>query len=475
MSKAKSKTRFKLIAPPASKPEPSSRDFYDRLRESTTAEKAVAVLNKRHFVITVGTAAHVVVGEERFDRGEGLRLFPFAEFRKRYLPYGFEYKANGHTKWLDVGSIYVRHPDRRHFDGQLVFRPTGSPFHFNEHDDYNLWRGLATKEKRGDWSLLQAHIRENLCRGNEEHYVYLLNWMALLVQQPGRLPGVAICLHGGEGTGKTAFYEYLAALFHREHVQHITKRDHLVGRFNAHLSAKVLALADEATFAGDKQILGELKAIITEPERTVERKGIDATTEENCLHLIMASNNEWFLHAAQDARRYFVLNVSDAHAQDTVYFDAITAQQRAGGREAMLYDLQHRDLSRFNPRHVPRTDALREQIDRSREPHETWWKERLTEAMPGTWQERQVKKELYRAYAEWMDQMRATRRLPPELLSKYFVRLYGKDVVAPHRVRVAHHQQWAYTFPPLTEARARFDPHEEWPEPTLLWRKRKRP
>src|SRR5262245_33255406 len=116
MPKKKSKLRL-IPAPRSTRPYTSSKAFYDRLRARNTAEKAVAVLNERHFVISVGTAAHVVVGEERFDRGEGLRLYPFAEFRKRYLPFGFEYKNNGHTKWLDVGSIYVRHPERRHYDG----------------------------------------------------------------------------------------------------------------------------------------------------------------------------------------------------------------------------------------------------------------------------------------------------------------------------------------------------------------------
>jgi hypothetical protein len=56
--------------------------------------------------------------------------------------------------------------------------------------------------------------------------------------------------------------------------------------------------------------------------------------------------------------------------QNHDYFKAIVDQMEHGGREAMLYDLQHADLSNFNPRQIPMTDALQDQkfrsMDRSR-------------------------------------------------------------------------------------------------------------
>lgn len=41
--------------------------------------------------------------------------------------------------------------------------------------------------------------------------------------------------------------------------------------------------ADETLWAGDKRSVGALKRLITEPTLTIERKGIDAVQEKNCV------------------------------------------------------------------------------------------------------------------------------------------------------------------------------------------------
>jgi hypothetical protein len=80
----------------------------------------------------------------------------------------------------------------------------------------------------------------------------------------------------------------------------------------------------------------------------------------------MSSNADWVVPAGADARRYFVLNVSDAQMQKTDYFAAISKQMENGGREALLQFLLHRDLSGFEVRRVPQTDALAQQKAHSR-------------------------------------------------------------------------------------------------------------
>jgi hypothetical protein len=276
---------------------------------------------------------------------------------------------------------------------------------------------------------------------------------------------VAVCLHGEEGTGKGAFWAYFSALFPREHTIQVTNTRHLVGNFNALLSGRVLVFADEAFFAGDKTAIGALHGLITEPRLVIERKGIDPSDEDNCTHLIIASNHKWIVHASKHARRYFVLNVSDKHRRDTTYFDKMTREQENGGREAMLHELMARDLSKFNPYHVPQTEGLRDQIEWSREPHEAWWKEKLMDASPATWQTSQVKEVLHRDYCDWMRRMQKRHTLTPELLSKFFTGLYGQSILA--RRRGDGRRRHVYMFPPLADCRRRFDPNEAWPDAVL--------
>jgi hypothetical protein len=93
---------------------------------------------------------------------------------------------------------------------------------------------------------------------------------------------------------------------------------------------------------------------------------IRSATSSSTGHLIMSSNSDWVVPAGADARRYFMLNVSDAHMQDHKYFAAIAKQMDDGGRQALLYFLINRDLSRFDVRCVPQTEALAEQKAHSR-------------------------------------------------------------------------------------------------------------
>jgi hypothetical protein len=184
--------------------------------------------------------------------------------------------------------------------------------------------------------------------------------MAHAAQNPGRQVEVALVMQGKEGTGKGVTAKELGRLF-GAHFRHISQAGHLTGHFNAHLQQCSVLFADEAFFAGNRSHEGILKALITEETLIIEPKGLDAFAVRNCLHLIMSSNAEWVIPASADARRYFVLAVADHHKQDHAYFAAITREMDNGGREALLYELLNRDLSSFNVRDVPQTDALADQ------------------------------------------------------------------------------------------------------------------
>jgi hypothetical protein len=172
-------------------------------------------------------------------------------------------------------------------------------------------------------------------------------------------------MRGKEGVGKGVMAKQYGALF-GPHFRHVVQASHLVGHFNAHLQQCSVLFADEAFFAGDRSHESVLKALVTEETLLIEPKGVDPFPVRNCLHIIMASNSDWVIPAGADARRYFVLNVGDARKQDGAYFAAIAQQMESGGREALLDYLRRRDLSQFNVRLVPQTEALAEQKQHSR-------------------------------------------------------------------------------------------------------------
>ena len=78
---------------------------------------------------------------------------------------------------------------------------------------HNLWQGFAVDPKEGDaHKPLLRHLYKYVCRSDGDLYRWLISWLANIVQEPGRKPGVAIALLGDQGAGKTILYRYLAAM-----------------------------------------------------------------------------------------------------------------------------------------------------------------------------------------------------------------------------------------------------------------------
>jgi hypothetical protein len=261
----------------------------------------------------------------------------------------------GNEIWRDLGSAWIAHRNRRTYR-EIALIPDGSC----PPGVFNLWRGFEVDPKPGSWGMLELHLREVICSGNEDHYCWLRGWIAYCVQNPGKQAEVAVVLRGLKGTGKGMLGRMLMRIF-RNHSLHITNSKHLVGNFNAHLVDALFLFLDEAFWAGDKQGEGILKPLITEPTIMIEPKGIDSFQMPNRLAILMASNNDWVVPASADERRYFVLDVSDRRKGDVDYFrklsDAIEGEELA----AMLHDLLALDLSGWNHRAAPHTAALNHQ------------------------------------------------------------------------------------------------------------------
>jgi hypothetical protein len=324
----------------------------EKMRE---ADALVAELNTEYAVVCTGGktfAAHFGVDDAR--QCQKVAYFSKHDFELRL--------ANRDTtnpdtdKPAKLAKVWLAHPQRRQYLGGVTLAPLREV----PEDTLNLWRGFSVAPRAGDWSLLRTHILENICSGNRLWFDYLMDWLARLVQVPGEPGQVAIAMRGKKGVGKGKFACWVGRLM-RDHFFHATQSEHVVGKFNSHLLDTVLLFADEALFAADPRNEKILNGLITEETRTSEQKFMPAITVPNYLHLVMATNSTWAVPATENERRYFVLDVSDAHMQDLPYFAAIDRQMESGGAEAMLHELHHRDISNFEVRRVPRTAALAEQ------------------------------------------------------------------------------------------------------------------
>ncbi|MCY2961817.1 MAG: DUF5906 domain-containing protein [Planctomycetota bacterium] len=345
-----------------------ARRQVDRAYAEAEDDPLLSEINSRHASVIVGGSSRVLreSWDPLFERRtvEYLHKEAFKDFwntRRVAVPV-----AKGKVEEVPAGEWWFRHRLRRSYEdvnyAPGVELPEGI---------YNLWQGLAVSPSDdGDCGLYLAHVREVICGGIEEHYDYLIRWMAYAVQRPGEPGHVAVVLRGLKGTGKGVFAWHFGRLWGRHFVQ-ITNPDHLT-KFNSLIEAASVVFLDEATRPNDKRHESILKGMVTEDTVKVERKGIDVVDRKNVLHLILASNDLSVVKATGDERRYFVLDVSDARRGQHVYFEAIERQMLSGGYGALLKMLLAMDLSGFNVRRAPRTAALQDQVHRNLEPKDQW-------------------------------------------------------------------------------------------------------
>jgi len=265
---------------------------------------------------------------------------------------------------MRVAELWLNSRDRRQYEG-VDFAPAGQA----EPGHYNLWTGWGVEPKDGCCEKFLAHIFNNVCGGNEDYYRYVLAWFADIIQNPAKLKGVALVLRGHKGTGKSKVAEVMRKIIGRHSIT-VSHGEQLIGKFNAHLVSKMLIVAEESFWSGDKRAEGPLKHMITAGTATVEMKGKDSFEVPSFSRVMLITNSEWAVPATSDERRYAVFDVGDTNRGDHAYFAAIDAEMAKGGYEALFTLLQKFDLSTVDLRKVPETAGLRAQRERSLEPHD---------------------------------------------------------------------------------------------------------
>jgi Family of unknown function (DUF5906) len=434
------------------------REEHDR-RASEEENAVVAQLNETYALVIVGDKTAVM----KTSTEEGVQIISVVAFTT-WLENQFVYHGDGRES---LGRYWLSHPERRQYEG-LVFAPKRDVPGY-----YNLWQGFAVEPRAGDCSKFKAHLRDNVCGGDQTNYDWLFGFFADIFQNPGEKKGSAVALKGKEGVGKSKVGETFGSLLGR-HYRLVSEPRYVTGRFNSHVAQLLLLHADEAFWAGDRSAEGKLKDMITGKQHPIEFKGKEAIWVDNHSRMLATGNNEWVVPAGFDARRWLVLTVDDAHQEDHEYFAAIDEEMNNGGREALLYELLHFDLSKINLRSVPKTKELFEQKEKTFTIDQTWWYDVLQRGeLPDLKNGCECPKHLLHAdYLTRTERLgrRADRRSSETALGMFLSKMVGPSLNP--NARDADNRRF-YRFPPLKDCRARFAEltHHaiEWSDPDAVW------
>lgn len=447
----------------------------ERARENAV-DPQLARLNDRYAVVTIGGKQRVIyeMRDSTLNRYK-LVMMTFEDFQKKYMNQLVKCgeDAKGNPRLIPLGKWWLCHPQRRQFE-EVVFSP-GKEMP----EAYNMWRGFACEARPGNkHEAFLEHIRKNVCGNEEDLFQYTIGWMASAVQRPSKPGETALVLRGDQGVGKGFLARTFGALFGR-HFLHVSNALHLTGNFNVHLRDCVVLFADEAFYAGDKRHASTLKTLVTERSIMVTPKGVDSEMKANCLHIIMASNEDWVVPAGPMERRFCVLDVGKENIQDSVYFGKIADEMEDGGYEHMLHFLLTYDLRGFEVRDLPKTKALREQKVHSLSPMEGWWYHKLEEGKllveHDGWKRTVLCEELTEDYVEYARTFNIMgKRGTPTALGRFLndkacpwvQKRQGNGTVMLGDRTI--HRPYYYTFPPLEELRKwwdeKFGTTHKWPE-----------
>ena len=412
----------------------------------------VEELNLKHFVTMIGGKTTVVneVHDPAMERN--ILTYSSPTDFKNYYSNRF---ITIDDRPVSIGHHWFKHPLRRQFPGITFMPGETSPYMGN----YNLWKGFNVSPKAFNptepdnvegFSIFWDHIINNIANGNDKSAMYVIGWMADMVQHPRKRLGVSLVLRSDEqGTGKGLFAKIFGHLFGK-HYLHVTNPRHLTGNFNAHLIDCLLLFADEAFWAGDKSAEGALKTLITEELRAVEIKGKDVFQARNFTRLLIASNKSWVVPSELHDRRFVILDVNPQRKRDTEYFGKMIKQMESGGYEALLWFLLNLEIKVDLRNCMPNTSAMNDSKVQSMSPVQSFWYECLVEGMFGTdqnWEGPHTKTFIHMLFRE---QSRKNEHFSKEVFAKELKKLVALEETRPRKER-------CWRFPPLEECRNHFE------------------
>lgn len=229
----------------------------------------------------------------------------------------------------------------------LVFNPReynellcASPLELNSFVglNYSPTKTLTAEEltylRANELKTFWEHVRLVWCRGNEEIFIYVHNWLCSRVQRPGYKIQTCITLRSKEGAGKGVVIDKVAEILGSQYVSVPPSLEHITGEgFNREYFERCLMMfLDECFYAGSKATKNQLKTKITAPFITINEKYMPQYRVENFATLILASNEDHVINRDIQSRRFLCLNLDNKYAgihaensPERAYFNEILA------------------------------------------------------------------------------------------------------------------------------------------------------
>ena len=367
-----------------------------------------------------GNDSYVIKSYNTFSQSYCLKYVSDAYIVKTLKRIQINEQTNAHT-------LLLKHLSK--------FTKQGVKFNSNDENILSLFHGYKHKVlDQFDLSKIKLFldlILEVICDNEKQVYEYVINWISFIVQHPGNKTEVALVLKGLQGIGKNRFTDVLSEMLSGYSAKNITDISELTGQFNSIVEGKILIVLNELKNCGDDRLanFNSLKSIITDDSIRINEKLVPRRDAENVANFIFVSNNSFPVKIENGDRRYVVLSCNGVHKGDYNYFEQLCASFDEEFYSNLLTFFIKRDLTKFQIRNIPMTDAKQDLIDASKSPLDIWICEHYNELVEGIVCEDAL-------------------RTKPEEMKKRTFQLQLKDKCERKRKRINNQLNWYYTLKP---------------------------
>ena len=235
---------------------------------------------------------------------------------------------------------------------------------------YNLWTGFDVEkfdiEGGGDttWESLDENGNSStndfglnlflehlhlLC--GDECFTYVINWLALMFQEPGTKPNTMLLFRTQDGLGKQLFYDILIKMIGEKLCFMTTKIDRdIFGNFNSEIDNKILIILDEMNNKLSKSQEDLIKSFITSTKESINLKFKNPFKTNNTSHVMGYSNNEVPMEAGEKDRRLVAIDRKNIKIPDEKYFNTLAKHVLDDNNVLRrIYNFfMNQDISKFN-------------------------------------------------------------------------------------------------------------------------------
>ena len=246
---------------------------------------------------------------------------------------------------------------------------------------FNLWVPFDMEKeinyvyKEQELRIILNHIKI-LCNHQKEVYDFFIKWTADMFQNPHIKNGVMPIFIALQGSGKNTYVELIKRMMGSNKVFESSDPSRDVwGNFNSQMKECFFVHLEELSKKDMTEAMGKVKALITNPDLTINQKGISQYSIHSYHRFISTTNNEDPTPTSKDDRRNFIIRCSDEKKGDTTYFNNLYNLLKDDNVIKTCFEyFKNLDISDFNIKVFPSTDYQNELKTMNESPIDHWLK-----------------------------------------------------------------------------------------------------